>query len=177
MRCSCVCPSDVRALVALNTGAGPLTNSLGQRTLTTIARTSWHLFRPVYLSWEGFSRFYCFVSRCWLIIGFLACRLLGFSASCWFMRLLMAFWLWLFESFAFPIPLWQVAFLRWFMLLLVALAFRISAFPVPLRAFWLVHPFIGSWRWLPASSASPISPSRVLYMHVHVCLHVSMEFT
>ena len=33
---------------------------------------------------------------------FLASRFLGFSASCWFMRHLVAFWLWLFAFSAFP---------------------------------------------------------------------------
>ena len=45
----------------------------------------------------------------WLL-GFSASGLLGFSAFCWFMRLLVAFWL--FASFAFPVPLRQVAFFR-----------------------------------------------------------------
>ena len=47
-----------------------------------------------------------FAFRFWL----LASWLLGFSASCWFMRLLVAFWLWLFAVSAFPVPLRQVAF-------------------------------------------------------------------
>ena len=46
-------------------------------------------------------------SASWLF-GFSASRLLGFSAFCWFMRLLVAFWLWLFASSAFPVPLRQV---------------------------------------------------------------------
>ena len=40
----------------------------------------------------------------WLL-GVLAFRLLGFSASCWFMRLLVAFWFGLLASSAFPVPL------------------------------------------------------------------------
>ena len=44
------------------------------------------------------------------LLGFSASGLLGFSAFCWFMRLLVAFWL--FASFAFPVPLRQVAFFR-----------------------------------------------------------------
>ena len=93
-------------------------------------------------------------SASWLL-GFWASGLLGFSAFCWFMRLLVAFWL--FASSAFPVPLRQVAFwllrlfagLCGFWRLLAASAFRI------LRAFWLLRPFIGFWIWLPASSASP----------------------
>ena len=74
--------------------------------------------------------FFFFFFRFWLL-GFLAFRLLGFSASgllgfsafCWFMRLMVAFWL--FASSAFPVPLRQVAFwllrlFRWFMRLLAA---------------------------------------------------------
>ena len=53
------------------------------------------------------SRLFGFLS--FRLLGFLASRLLGFSAFCWFMRLL-AFWLWLFASSAFPVPLRQVAF-------------------------------------------------------------------
>ena len=64
--------------------------------------------------------------------GFLASWLFGFSAS----RLLG------FSAFC------------WLMRLLVAF-WLWPAFPVPLRALWLFHPFIGVWIWLPASSASP----------------------
>ena len=90
------------------------------------------------------------------LFGLMASRLLGFSAFCWFMWLLVAFWL--FASSAFPVPLrrrWLFGFCSFclvyvaFARLLAALAFRI------LRAFWLLRPFIGIWIWLPASSASP----------------------
>ena len=54
--------------------------------------------------------------------SFSASWLLGFLASCWFMRLLGAFWLWLFASSAFPVLLRQVAFwLCGFLLVYVAL--------------------------------------------------------
>ena len=79
------------------------------------------------------------------LLGFWASGLLGFSAFCWFMRLLVAFWL--FASSAFPVPLRQMAVLLLRLLLfaglcgfwrlLAALAFCI------LRAFWLLRPFIG----------------------------------
>ena len=112
---------------------------------------------PSYFQKEGLFFVLSFF-RCWLL-GFLASWLLGFSACCWFMRLLVAFWLWLFASSAFPVPFRQVAFwlLRlcgfWWLWL-----FASSAFTVPLWAFWLLHPFIGFWIWLPASSALPARP-------------------
>ena len=84
----------------------------------------------------------------------LASWLPGFSAFCWFMRLLVAFWLWLFASSAFPVPVRQVAF--WLLRLFAGLCsawrlwlFASSAFTVPLWAFWLLHPFIGFWIWFP----------------------------
>ena len=74
------------------------------------------------------------------IFGFLASRLLGFSASCWFMQLLVVF------GFGLPHPLHsQFLFGRW----------RFG-FGFSLWAFLLLHPFIGFWNWLPASSASPV---------------------
>ena len=69
----------------------------------------------------------------WLF-GLLASGLLGFSAFCWFMRLLVAFLL--FASSAFPVPLRQVAF--W--LLLVYAAFGGFGFSHP-SGFWAFAPF------------------------------------
>ena len=89
------------------------------------------------------------------LLGFSASGLLGFSAFCWFMRLLVAFWL--FASSAFPVPLRQVAFwLCGFSLVYVAFGsfWRLWLF-ASFGFFWLLCPFIGFWIWLPASSASP----------------------
>ena len=107
----------------------------------------------------GFLPFWLLGFLAFRLLGFLASRLLGFSSFCWFMRLLVAFWLWLFASSAFPVPLRQVAF--WLLRLCGfwrLWLFASSAFTVPLCAFWLLHPFIGFWIWLPASSASPVPP-------------------
>ena len=110
------------------------------------------------------------------LLGFLAFRLLGSLAfrllvGLWW--LLVAFWLWLFASSAFSVPLaGGVLALRlfagcgfcWLWL------FASFAFPVPLRAVWLLHPFIGFCLWLPASSASPVP------LRLHVCMSVCMHF-
>ena len=100
----------------------------------------------------------------WLL-GFLAFRLLGFLAS-WLFGFLaswlfgfLAFWLlgfWAFRFFVGLCGFWWLFF-----------AFASSAFPVPLWAFWLLHPFIGFWIWLPASSASPVP----LYLNHHFFEH------
>ena len=49
--------------------------------------------------------------------------------------------------------------------------FASSAFTVPLWAFWPLHPFIGFWIWLPASSASPVPP----YLNPHFFEHPGGE--
>ena len=89
--------------------------------------------------------------------------LLGFRGFC-FVSLASAF-----ASFAFPVPLRQVAFsclwlLRGFLQLLVAflaLAFALSAFPVPLRQ-------VTPWLW------QPVSPASVFiilgFLNVYVCV-------
>ena len=96
--------------------------------------------------------FYFFLLASWLfwLLGFLAFRLLGFLAS-----RLLGFLALVFASSAFPVPLRQVAFWLW---RLCGFWLASSAFTVPLWAFWLLHPFIGFWIWLPASSASPVPP-------------------
>ena len=84
-------------------------------------------------------------SASWLL-GFLASRLLGFSASCWFMRFHFSpllhsqflFGRWRFDICGFSLV--YAAFGGFWRLWL----FASSAFPVPLRAFWLLHPFISS---------------------------------
>ena len=86
------------------------------------------------------------------LFGFSASGLLGFSAFCWFMPAFGGFLA--FRTLCIPSSssaggVLAFAAFRWFMRLLAALAFRI------LRAFWLLRPFIGFWIWLPASSASP----------------------
>ena len=70
------------------------------------------LFAP---SWRGMilvfaSRCFFFENVCFWLLGFSASWLLGLSASCWFMRLLVVFWRWLFACSAFPVPVRQVAF-------------------------------------------------------------------
>ena len=82
----------------------------------------------------GFLASWLFGLASWLF-GFLASWLLGFSASCAFV-LLVAFWLWLFASSAFPVPLWLVAF--WLLRLVAGLC-----------GFW--------WLWLFASLLSLLS--------------------
>ena len=69
------------------------------------------LLFPLLAFWLlGFLAFRLLGFLAFRLLGFLASRLLGFSAFCWFMQLLVAFSLWLFASFAFPVPLRQVAF-------------------------------------------------------------------
>ena len=88
------------------------------------------LFRVVFFSLLAF----------WLL-GFLASWLLGFLAS----------WLFGFSaSWLFVFLLVYAAF-GGFLALAFRMLFTSLAFPVPLQAFWLLHPF-----WLPASSASPV---------------------
>ena len=135
-----------------------------QDLLNCCSNTPWH--NLAYLKSEGYFRivflsFFCFLA--FRPLGFLASRLLCFFAFCWFARLLVAFWLWLFAFSAFPVPLRQVAF---WLLRLFGLCgfwglwlFAPSAFTVPLWAFLLLHPFIGFWIWLPASSASIVPTS------------------
>ena len=102
-----------------------------------------------------FRRFFFFSA-----FGFLACWLLGFLAS-WLLDLLaswlLAFlasqllgfsasWLWPFASSAFPVPLraggiLAFAAFRWFMRLLVALAFCILCFPSSCPGFLAFAPF------------------------------------
>ena len=82
------------------------------------------------------------------VFSFLASGLLGFSAFCWFMRLLVAFWL--FASSAFPVPLRQVVF--WLLRLFAGLCgfWRLSAafggfgfsHPSGFLAFALFHWFL-----------------------------------
>ena len=120
-------------------------------------------FFPLLASW-----FLGFVAS-WLL-GFSASWLFGFSASGLFgfllvyaaMRLLVAFWLWLFASSAFPVPLQQVAF--WLLRLCAGLC---GFWRLWLFASWLLHPFIGFWIWLPASRASPVPP----YLNHHFFRH------
>ena len=85
-------------------------------------------------------------------LGFLACRFLGFSAACWFTRLFLAFWLWLFASWAFPVPLW--------------------------RLFGFCTLSLGFWLWLPASSALSGKCSLLLCMYIcnpcNQCTYVCM---
>ena len=79
------------------------------------------------------------------------------------MWLLVAFWLWLLASSAFPVPLRQVAF--WLLRLFAGLCgFGGFGFSHPLLSqflsglFGFLHPFINFWLWLPASSPSPVPP-------------------
>ena len=122
--------------------------------------------------------------RFWLLrflafLGFLAPRILGFSDSCWFMRLLVIFLAFAFRILSSP-AFGFLAFeaFRWFMQLLVAclaLAFRILCFPSSSPAvFWLLHPFIGCWLWIRASSTSPVPLRQVLFvfMPMYVCRYV-----
>ena len=78
-----------------------------------------------------------FFFRFWLL-GFLASRLLGFSASglFGFLLVLVVFWLWLFASSAFPVPLRQVAFYL-FGFSLVCAAFGGFGFSNPLLSQFL----------------------------------------
>ena len=85
----------------------------------------------------------------------LASWLLGILAS-WLLGIL-AFWLFGFLAF------WLFGFL--------ALAFRILCFPSSSLGFWLLHPFIGFWLWLPASSASPV-PLRQVFFYLSACMYV-----
>ena len=76
------------------------------------------------------------------LLGFSPVWLLGFSSSCWFMRLLVAFWLWIFASSAFP--LWRFGFCGFSLLcdfctLLLVFGF---GFPHPQRHKFLMFMFM-----------------------------------
>ena len=112
--------------------------------------------RGIYFIFVAYCSFLSLLAS-WLF-GFSASWLLGFSASWLLAFWLLGFflllvglrgfwWLWLFASSAFPVPLRQVAF--WLLRLCAGLCgfwklwlFASSAFPVPLRAFWLLHWFL-----------------------------------
>ena len=107
----------------------------------------------------GFLAFWLLGFLAFRLLGFLAFWLLGFSASWLFGFLLVYAAFGGFLALAFRIlcipsssSRWRFGFCCFWRLWL----FASSAFPVPLRAFWLLHPFIGFWIWLPASSASPV---------------------
>ena len=87
----------------------------------------------------------------WLF-GFLASWLFGFSASGLFGFLALAFRILCIPSSSSAGGILAFAAFRWFMR---PKAFCILCFPSSC-AFWLLHPFIGFWMWLPASSASPV---------------------
>ena len=115
-------------------------------------------------------RFWLLRFLAFLLLGFLASWLFGFLAfwllGFWAFRLfvgLCSFW-WLF-GFGFSHPLHsQFLFGRWRFGFCVYAAFGGFGFSHPLLSqflsglFWLLHPFIGFWIWLPASSASPVPP-------------------
>ena len=109
--------------------------------------------------------FFLFFLASWLF-GFLAFWLLGFWAFQLFVGL-CGFW-WRF-GFGFSHPLHsQFLFGRWRVGFGLFASF---AFTVPLWVFWLLHPFIIFWIWLPASSASPVPP----YLNHHFFEHHGRE--